>query len=329
MVDGDVPVPVFNDPEASFPITLDDVGRFVTDRYGDRYGGAVEPAGAGSWSRCFGFRLDGAERIIKVSPQLEDLELDRVASTFARPGLPVPQVVDHGDGFDMHFTVADRIPGHPLETCTAEEWVDVVPSVADALDTMRTSFATLGSGWGGWDASGTGRYDGWRSYLAASLVDVPGSRVSGWLAKLDTRPHLRSTFDAACEFIDRVASDDVPRALLHCDLLYRNAHVNERRLAGVFDWGCSLYGDPLYELSWFEFWAPWYPQIDTSLVVRAMAGRSPDTDVARHLDRWLVALLHNGATHLAYQAFIEDWPNVELTAARLHTLAASLGHPLA
>ena len=34
------------------------------------------------------------------------------------------------------------------------------------------------------------------------------------------------------------------------------------RLEAVFDWGCSLAGDFLYEVAWFTFWAPWYPALD-------------------------------------------------------------------
>ena len=42
----------------------------------------------------------------------------------------------------------------------------------------------------------------------------------------------------------------------------RNVLVQEERITAVFDWGCALYGDHLYDLAWFEFWAPWTPQLD-------------------------------------------------------------------
>ena len=43
-------------------------------------------------------------------------------------------------------------------------------------------------------------------------------------------------------------------------LLNRNVLVagDGSRLVAVFDWGCSAYGDFLYEVAWFTFWAPWH-----------------------------------------------------------------------
>lgn len=35
--------------------------------------------------------------------------------------------------------------------------------------------------------------------------------------------------------------------------------VDGPRLTGVFDWGCSLAGDPLFDVAWLGLWAPWHP----------------------------------------------------------------------
>jgi aminoglycoside phosphotransferase (APT) family kinase protein len=267
--------------------------------------------------------------VLKLSPHRDDLDLDRRASTFARPGLPVPRVVDQGQAFDRWFTVAERVPGEPLEHVDAATWVSALPSVVDALNVLRHDFADHGTGWGDWDATGNGRHGGWREFLLATLVDQPGGRVSGWSQKPAARPELHATFEAARALIDRLArDDDVPRALLHCYLLYRNAHIHEGRLAGIFDWGCSVYGDPLMELGSFVFWNPWYPRLDVARLVDAMARCSPETDPRRHRNRWLVALAHIGATHIAYQAFIDRWDDADATAARTHHLATELGGTL-
>ena len=51
------------------------------------------------------------------------------------------------------------------------------------------------------------------------------------------------------------------RHVIHMDLLNRNVLVSEdgTRIEAVFDWGCSAYGDFLYDVAWFTFWAPWHP----------------------------------------------------------------------
>ena len=45
--------------------------------------------------------------------------------------------------------------------------------------------------------------------------------------------------------------DDNPFA---CRALLQIVLVDKERISGIFDWGCSLCGDHLYELAWFDFW---------------------------------------------------------------------------
>jgi hygromycin-B 4-O-kinase len=115
----------------------------------------------------------------------------------------------------------------------------------------------------------------------------------------------------------------VPRSLLHCDLINRNVLVDGDRITGVVDWGCSLYGDHLYDLAWFDFWSPWYPELDMRLLRAELdrrwreAGYAPK-DSARRL---LACHLHIALDHLAYNAHREDWANVSATAERMRALA--------
>ena len=46
--------------------------------------------------------------------------------------------------------------------------------------------------------------------------------------------------------------------------------VDGGRITAVLDWGCSLYGDFLYELAWMQFWLPWYPAMVKADVVGAI-----------------------------------------------------------
>ena len=77
------------------------------------------------------------------------------------------------------------------------------------------------------------------------------------------------------------------------------------RLAGVFDWGCSAYGDFLYEIAWFTFWAPWHPGLAAAgfrPVIRAHY-RATGVEVPGFAERLRCYELHIGLTHLAYCAF--------------------------
>ncbi len=89
---------------------------------------------------------------------------------------------------------------------------------------------------------------GWRDYLLMAGEDTPAKRTHGWRKRLEKLPEGVAAFEWGYDLLKRVASDDVPRCLVHCDLINRNVLVAGGKINGVFDWGCSIYGDHLYEL---------------------------------------------------------------------------------
>ena len=165
----------------------------------------------------------------------------------------------------------------------------------------------------------------WRQHLFATLVDTPDQRTHGWRTKLATVPVAEETFVWGYDLLQQVASDAVPRSLLHCDLVNRNVLVDKERISGIFDWGCSLYGDHLYELAWFDFWSPWYPALDMALLHRELerrwqaAGYIPEEKEAR----LTACYLHIGLDHLAYNSYTGDEVNLLATAERMRALVVS------
>jgi hygromycin-B 4-O-kinase len=97
------------------------------------------------------------------------------------------------------------------------------------------------------------------------------------------------------------------RHLLHRDLLNRNVLVaaDASRLEAVFDWGCSVAGDFLYEVAWLTFWSPWYPAL-AALDFRRVVQDHYDAIGLRveNFDERLDCYeLHIGLEHMAYAAF--------------------------
>jgi hygromycin-B 4-O-kinase len=140
------------------------------------------------------------------------------------------------------------------------------------------------------------------------LEDRPGQRVAGWRAVLAGSADLDDTFVAG-ERAFAALLDTCPeiRHVLHIDLLNRNVLVagDGSRLVAVFDWGCSAYGDFLYEVAWFTFWAPWHAGLAAIDFRSVMRGHYDATglDVPFFDERLRCYELHIGLTHLAYCAF--------------------------
>ena len=287
------------------PVERHRAARFLAERYG------VDPAtvaelGAGDWSRAFSFHLDGRDLVARFGRHLEDFVRDQKAMVFARPELPVPRVLEVGEAPGGFYAISERHLGVFLESLDELGWRHLIPALLRALDALRE---TEPPGRGvEWADEGVSAPLTWRQWLAASLEDRPGERVSGWRAQLSEAPGIEEVFVSG----ERALRSLLPacpevRYLLHRDLLNRNVLVAEdaSRLEAVFDWGCSIAGDFLYEVAWFTFWAPWYPAlaaVDFRCVIQdhyATIGLEVED-----FDRRLACYeLQIGLEHIAYATF--------------------------
>lgn len=280
--------------------------------------------GEGAWSRCFGFRLGDQALVIRFGNHVDDFEKDQLAYRYHSAALPIPHVSEIGQAFGGYYAISTRTYGVPLENLNAAQWQATLPSLVDVLEALRTADLAATTGLGGWGAAGDAPMRRWSEHLLAVGNDTPDRRTYGWRKQLATSPEAEATFVWGFDLLKEVVSDAVPRCLLHCDLINRNVLVHENKISGVFDWGCSLYGDHLYELAWFEFWAPWHPELDVAALRTALEqrwreiGYTPVDKAAR----LTAAYLHIGLDHLAYNAYTGNTVNLLGTAARMRALVA-------
>jgi hygromycin-B 4-O-kinase len=305
-------------------INIEQAGAFLVSHF-DPASTDVALVGAGAWSQCFGFHRAGQELVVRFGKYVDDFQNDQRAHANATPGLPVPRVLAIGPAFDGYYCISTRVYGVPLESVSAAQWRALIPSIAAALEALREADISTASGYGGWGVDGNAPYPSWPSFLLRVGDDTPDRRTFGWRKRLATSPEDEAAFVWGYDLLERLASDAVPRYLLHCDLINRNVLVVGDRITGVFDWGCSTYGDHLYELAWFEFWSPWYPELDMELLRAELERRWREVgywpeDMASRLR---ACYLHIGLDHLAYNAYLSDWPTLRATAERMRELATA------
>lgn len=282
----------------------------------------VIPLREGAWSQCFGFVHNGRNLVIRFGKYVDDFQKDQRAYNFANPDLPVPEVLEIGTALDGYFAISTRVYGIPLESVTAEQWLALVPAVAAALEALRTADLSATEGFGGWDADGRAAHKSWRSRLLEVAEDRPDQRGYGWRKALATSTEGQATFDWALELLQQVTDDAVSRSLLHGDLTNRNVLVQGNQITGVLDWGCSTYGDHLYDLAWFEFWSPWQPELNLEALRIALrqrwveSGYKPENEAAR----LKACYLHIGLEHLAYHAKLGNWMTLLEIAHQMHAL---------
>ena len=280
--------------------------RFLAERYGGS-AGDVAALGGGDWSRAFSFRLGDRDLVVRFGRHGEDFLKDRKAMAFARPGLPVPAVLEVGEALGGFYAISERRFGVFPETLDERGWRRLLPALLGALDSLR-EVPPPGGGAVDWASDGARGPSSWREWLLASLEDRPGERVSGWRARLRQDPDIDAVFVSGERALRSLLwACPETRHLLHRDLLNRNVLVAEdaSHLQAVFDWGCSLAGDFLYEVAWLCFWAPWYPALDALDFRRVIEDHYVAIGLAvENFDERLRCYeLHIGLEHLAYAAF--------------------------
>ncbi len=304
-------------------VNVDSAQAWLTDHLGDGADVAgVELLGEGAWSRAFAALVDGRELVARFGRFRADFDRDHHASRWAGPGLPIPAVHHVGPAGDGFVALSDRCHGTPIERLDGLAWVALLPSLLDALAALRAIDPDL-AGYGEWDASAGGPFATWSANLRSVADDPAGRRSDGFRAALAIQaPAELATLDVALARLEEVAEAGAShRHVIHGDLINANALATGGRITGLFDWGCSAFGDPLYDPVTLEFWGPWHPGlagVDVKAVTAAddqARGRTePDRDA-----RWLACALHIGIDNLAYCASVGRWNDLAATAARLRT----------
>lgn len=305
-------------------MTDPDPEMFLRERYGNRVHG-IEPLAGGAWSAAYGFVLDDEPLVIRFGAWVEDFEKDRLMARLANgrsaspAALPVPEVLEVGAAGDEWFAVSRRADGGFLDELSGPQMSATLPSLLRTLRAIR-SIDPPGDGYGGWDGNGEAPHRSWSEALLEVAVDEPGGRVSGWRRRLAASELGIEPFEtglAALESLAATLPGNVPRGLIHSDLLHRNVLVADGGVVAVFDWANAMYGDPLFDLAWLTYWWPWHEQwrgIDIrSAIEPDLAELGPADQVERRL---LCCLLRIGLEHIAYNAFVGDWDEVARNTRR-------------
>lgn len=210
----------------------------------------LEPLAEGLVSQVCGFRRGGEALVVRIGPHRAGYEKDAfVATAFARPGLPIPEVIAVdalGDGLTL--CVSRRAAGVRLHDTPLADAARLAPALLAVLDEIgRTHIADL-EGFGAFDARGRGACASWRDHLLRFNVGA-----EAWLARLPSSG-AAPTAHALAE-IERLAPiGELARGLVHGDLGGANLIVDGAHVTGVIDWDRALVGDPAYDAANLIFW---------------------------------------------------------------------------
>ena len=221
----------------------------------------ISPISGGDWSQAFFFTIGGKEKVARFSQTDEDFLKDKFAHKFTSAELPIPEIEKLGLAFGGYYAVSSRIAGKMIDNLSHNEMQLSLPALFDLFNSLKTTDILQTEGYGGWNADGKGQKESWKSFLMSVNEDHATNRID-WRPKLNKRPEALAVFQKVYQEIIRLL-DYCPedRHLIHNDLLHYNLIINNHQIAGVIDWGCSLYGDFLYDLAMFDLWQFYYPSM--------------------------------------------------------------------
>ena len=243
----------------------------------ERLGGEVRQlaaVGHGEWSKAFTFEHQGSEYVVRFSTFEDDFAKDRLAARFASKNCPFRRCWTWAGSSTASMPFRRGQPGRTWMRSIAPTLKLSLPALFNALDAARGVDLSASTGLASGARTGRRRIPRWRAVLLEVGNDRPGGRTHGWRDRLAASPIGPRLFESGLSRLPPLL-DACPeqRHLVHADLLNYNVLVSGCAVSGVIDWGCSLYGDFLYDVAWFAFWAPWYP---------AWAGIDFATEAARH-----------------------------------------------
>jgi hygromycin-B 4-O-kinase len=299
----------------------------------ERLGGDVRNVsrlGHGEWSKAYAFDCADGAYVARFSVFEDDFLKDRIAAGFASAALPVPAIVDIGAVDDGFYCISERASGSFLDGLDRLDLEAVLPALFGALDAARAVDLSASTGYGTWTPARTAPHRSWREALLDIANDRPTSRTHGWRERLASSPTGSGPFEAAfARLQDLVTVCPEERYLVHADLLNYNVLVDTPRVSAVIDWGCSLYGDFLYDIAWLAFWAPWYPAwADVDFVGEAARHYAAiGLEVPDFVDRIRCYEVHIGLDSQTYNAFKGEvrWASLETVARRTLVIANSGG----
>lgn len=274
----------------------------------------LTPIERGAWSSAYVFHASEQDYVVRFSPHDEDLKKDQFATRFASAQLPIPQITQLGEAFGGYYAISEKAEGIMIDDLDQAQMRLTVPAVLALLDALRTVDLSATSGFGGWNDRGQGSHASWRDYLLELPHNNANSRLHGWRDKLAASSLGTADFDTIYQHLASlvtVCPED--RHLIHADLLHYNLLIQDHQVSAVIDWGCAKYGDYLYELAWFTFWAPWHTSM-RGIDCRQLAAQhyaEIGLNVPHFAERLQCCELHIALDSIAYCVFVEQWETAE------------------
>jgi len=252
---------------------LDTIAQLILERsyQSDEPVRTLAPLKGGEWSAAYKFSLGDSSFVIRLSHTPENFHRDRISAEWSSPALPIPKIIELGSQQNQHYAISPFYPGEAFEMMPVDDLRQTIPGFLSMMTAMQSVNLDSFDGFGTLTPAGKGEFSSWPEALLDVNSDRPDNLNHGWKEALSKTPKAQQQYDQFYKQLTRLVQYcPGQKSLIHSDLLYQNLLVHNHKISAVLDWGCAMFGDPLYDIAMFDFFEPWFPAFTQVNLVQRM-----------------------------------------------------------
>lgn len=207
----------------------------------------------GEMSQAFGFKSKNKEYVIRFFKWDDTFKKDKFAhDNYSSDKLPIPKVYEIGKYSDeLFYCISSRAKEITLDLLSPELQIKMMDEEIKLMHALHST-KVICHGYGWWDENGNGTYASWKDYILHKKDEIYSNWEVLYGKSFLEKEIIEDTYLKINELTIFLPED---RYLVHADLGWSNEISDETRITGVLDWGNSVYGDFLYDVSFKHFWS--------------------------------------------------------------------------
>ena len=228
--------------------------QFLTEKYRSKPQWA--PIAEGMESRVLTFIWGDQQYILRVNPNQSGFQKDRWCfQQFHSEELPIPEILEIGS-FSSHYAycLSRRLPGITLEDSAIPTLQQLTPYVSQVWKVIHQSLLPSSEGFGPFNECGHATFSSWQSFLQSTIRGKDQQWDHLFASNLLDATALQPVMHSYLRLTGHCPEE---RKLVHGDFGSNNVLTDGKKITGVLDWDCALYGDPLFDVAGSFFWSPW------------------------------------------------------------------------
>ena len=191
-----------------------------------------------------------------MNPNQSGFQKDRWCfQQFHSEELPIPEILEIGS-FSFHYAycLSRRLPGITLEDSAIPTLQQLTPYVSQVWKVIHQSLLPSSEGFGPFNECGHATFSSWQSFLQSTIRGKDQQWDHLFASNLLDATALQPVMQSYLRLTGHCPEE---RKLVHGDFGSNNVLTDGKKITGVLDWDCALYGDPLFDVAGSFFWSPW------------------------------------------------------------------------